>query len=510
MSISRQRSSVGAPARPISSAVWTARVRSEDSRRSGMPSRNGTSACGLLAPELGQRRVGLALQAVLGVPGRLAVADEQQAVRSPRQCLEQLASARSLRRGGQVERGARPSGRRRGFARSQSRHSRVRLRTARFHGACDSRRTTGMTSRMRRPRGSAATCGASTRSAVPGAHPRHAVAPVGHLRVGDRPERGEEAQAAGQVAVQHRHLLRRGADDEVARPQRGRDRGRRPCARCSWPARARRRARRHHAGERQPRPARAARQHRGEGEQQRPEQDGEVARRPRRLELRAEERERARPRPRPAPAAARPRAAGRGRARRRRRAPAAAGPRSRTGRPGCPAAQRRRARGPRRRGVGGLEEQARDPRRVEQRDAAPRAARRRGRRPGPPATATATPAPARRPGRAPSCARRAAARPQRRAATRGGAARGGTRARSSRTPARRARNQRVHPRLLRVVGQERAAGRADRGQRAGAAIEEARARPPRDRHRDEREHQRQRARGRLAGARDAIQPCSSR
>ena len=47
--------------------------------RGGTSSRKGTQRGHLLAPERGQRRIGLALQPVLGVPGRLAVADEQEA-----------------------------------------------------------------------------------------------------------------------------------------------------------------------------------------------------------------------------------------------------------------------------------------------------------------------------------------------------------------------------------------------------------------------------------------------
>ena len=104
----------------------------------GDPVEERDERLGLLAPELGQRRVGLALQAVLGVPGRLAVADEQQAV-GHRDSFSNSSVRTALRRRGQVERGARPSERSRRSARSHARHSRVRLRTARFHGACESR-----------------------------------------------------------------------------------------------------------------------------------------------------------------------------------------------------------------------------------------------------------------------------------------------------------------------------------------------------------------------------------
>ena len=80
-SISRQRGSNRPGCSPISSAVSRARPRSLHTTRSpGTPSTHPGQRARLLAPALGQRRVELPLQALLGVPGGLAVADEDQAV----------------------------------------------------------------------------------------------------------------------------------------------------------------------------------------------------------------------------------------------------------------------------------------------------------------------------------------------------------------------------------------------------------------------------------------------
>ena len=288
MSISRQRSSVGAPASPSSSAVCTRAREVGGEPRVGDAVEEGRERLGLLAPELGQRRVGLALQAMLGVPGRLAVADEQQAVDHGDSVSNSCVRTR-LRRGGQVERGAPPSARSRGSAAQPraplARADPDRAVPRRLRAARRDRRDQQHPAPAREPvherrehplRG-------------PCAQPCQTVAPVGLPRVGHRAQRREVEDAAGQVAVQRRHLLGLGGDDEVARAERGRDvpatvrtlllagGGPETSHTANTPASAT------HV-QRAPRDSTAA-----SAEQQRAEQDREVARRPRRLELRAEE-----------------------------------------------------------------------------------------------------------------------------------------------------------------------------------------------------------------------------
>ena len=143
MSISRQRGSVGAPPSPSSSAVCTARVRSEESRRAGMSSRNGSSAaaCSRPSAESGGSAWPWSRCSAFQVDSPWRTIRRREVTPTACQRTTSNSCVRTpLRRGGKVERGAEPSERSRGSARSQARQSRVRIRTARLHGACDSRR----------------------------------------------------------------------------------------------------------------------------------------------------------------------------------------------------------------------------------------------------------------------------------------------------------------------------------------------------------------------------------
>ena len=239
MSISRQRSSVGAPASPSSSAVWTARVRSEDRRRSGIPSRNGTSAsaCSRPSSDSGgsawpcRRCSAFQVDSPWRTSSRrwVTATVSRTAPSAPRS----VAAATSSAAPGRASAAA-------GRVRSHARHSRVRTRTARFHGACDSAPDDGhdeqdaAAARQRRH----GRRQHPLRRARP--HALDAVAPVGHPRLRDRPERREEAQPRREVArrapAPARAAWRRRGRPGAARAPRWRRRS----ARCSWPAPGRR------------------------------------------------------------------------------------------------------------------------------------------------------------------------------------------------------------------------------------------------------------------------------